>query len=274
MLFAIVLLFIISFIAYKTAPREKKEHSLVHGAGQIGLLAAVALFGVDYFTSFYYGTGEMMSALHPYGLQQYGYIAAFVIALGNIVFGALYMYSLGIFNEGGGSYTASMRYLAPTLSLIVAVTLIQDYVMTIVVSALSGGDQLLSVLNAYGINWVWHFLIGAILAAVTWFLTIRGRGESSRVTFMMLCGFFLLTILMAVGLVIAHASGVKPQPDLANPKTASLAQALMHLLKASMKGMVALTGLEAMSNGIQFVIDEDFALVKWGKKNLPCLKGL
>ena len=54
------------------------------------------------------------------------------------------MYSLGIFNEGGGSYTASMRYLTPALSLIVAVVLIQDYIFTIVVSALSGGDQLLS----------------------------------------------------------------------------------------------------------------------------------
>jgi len=82
-----------------------------------------------------------MSALHPYGLQNYAYIAAGVIAFGNIAFGALYMYSLGVFNEGGGSYTASMRYLAPTLSLIVAVTLIQDYVLTIVVSALSGADQ-------------------------------------------------------------------------------------------------------------------------------------
>ena len=274
MLFAIGLLFVISLIAFKVAPREKKETSLVHGAGQIGLLAAVALFGVDYFTSFYYGTGEMMSALHPYGLQQYGYIAAIVIAIANIVFGALYMYSLGIFNEGGGSYTASMRYLAPTLSLIVAVTLIQDYVLTIVVSALSGADQLLSVLNAYGIPWFWHFLIGAVLAATTWYLTIRGRGESSRVTFMMLCGFILLTIVLAIGLVMAHLQGVAPQPNLVNPQAVSLGQALMHLLTGSMKGMVALSGLEAMSNGIQFVIDEDFALVKWGKKTLPRLKGL
>ena len=86
------------------------------------------------------------------GLQNYGYIAAGVIAFANLVFGALYMYSLGVFNEGGGSYTASMRYLAPTLSLIVAVTLIQDYVLTIVVSALSGADQFLSIINAYGIN--------------------------------------------------------------------------------------------------------------------------
>ena len=158
MLFSIGLLIVIGYLAYRAAPRENKEHAHVHGAGQIGLLAAVALFGVDYFTSFYYATGELMSALHPYGLQKYGYIAAAVIAVANFVFGALYMYSLGIFNEGGGSYTASMRYLKPTLSLIVAVTLIQDYVLTIVVSALSGGDQLLSVLGQYNTNWFWHFL--------------------------------------------------------------------------------------------------------------------
>jgi hypothetical protein len=50
------------------APREKAEDARVHGAGQVGLLAAVALFGVDYFTSYFYATGEMMSALHPSGL--------------------------------------------------------------------------------------------------------------------------------------------------------------------------------------------------------------
>src|SRR5574337_1048572 len=106
MAFSIILLVAIVIIAYRIAPREKQEHAHVHGAGQIGLLAAVALFGVDYFTSYFYATGEMMSALHPYGLQQYGYIAVVVIGLANMVFGFLYMYSLGPFNEGGGSYTA------------------------------------------------------------------------------------------------------------------------------------------------------------------------
>src|SRR5512139_3871825 len=133
MLFSIALLIVIVFLAIKIAPRERAEDAHIHGAGQIGLLAAVALFGVDYFTSFFYATGEMMHSLHPYGLQQWGYIAAAFIALANMVFGALYMYSLGPFNEGGGSYTASMRYLKPTLSLIVAVTLLEDYVLTIVV---------------------------------------------------------------------------------------------------------------------------------------------
>ena len=49
---------------------------------------------------------------------------------------------------------------------------------------------------------------------------------------------------------------------------------MMHLLTAAMKGMVALTGLEAVSNGIQFMKDEDTTLVKWGKKHMPRLNGL
>lgn len=272
---SVILLVVIIFLSVKIAPRENKEHAHVHGAGQIGLLAALALFGVDYFTSFYYATGEMMSALHPYGLQQYAYLAVGVIALANFVFGALYMYSLGPFDEGGGSYTASMRYLRPTLSLIVAVTLLEDYVLTIVVSALSGGDQLLSVLGAYNADWGWHFLIGAALAAITWFLTIRGRGESSRIVFTGLSIFVLMTVTMVIGLVIAHLKGVPAVPLTEVPLAVpSVGTALMHLLTASMKGMVALSGLEAMSNGIQFVINEDVRFVKWGKKQWPRLKGL
>src|SRR5512136_1639976 len=190
MFFSIALLIVFVLIAVRAAPREKQEDAHIHGAGQIGLLAALALFGVDYFTSYFYATGEMMSALHPYGLQHWGYIAVIVIAIANAVFGFLYMYSLGVFNEGGGSYTAAMRYLSPGLSLIVAVVLLQDYIFTIVVSSLSGVDQLLSISNAYHINWLVRVGLGIGLVTITWYLTIRGRGESARVVFIML-GVFI-----------------------------------------------------------------------------------
>jgi hypothetical protein len=274
MLFSIALLIVIVFVAFKISPVEKKEHTLIHGAGQIGLLAAIALFGVDYFTSYFYATGEMMSALHPYGLQKYGYIAVLIIALANAVFGFLYMYSLGTFNEGGGSYTAAMRYLAPGLSLVVAVVLIQDYIFTIVVSTLSGVDQLLSITNSVGILWGYRFLIGASLATITWWLTIRGRGESARVVFTMLGIFVMLSVAMAIGLFIAKAKGYAALPYIAPTTIPSIKSALYQMLSASMKGLVALSGLEAMSNGIQFVIDEDAGIIKWGKKALPRLKGL
>ena len=272
-MFSILLIIAVVFIAWRLAPRERKEDALVHGAGQVGLLAAVALFGVDYFTSYYYATGELMSALHPYGLQKYGFIVVAIIATANFVFGALYMYSLGIFNEGGGSYTASMRYLTPALSLVVAVVLIQDYIFTIVVSTLSGVDQLLSVLQATGIAWIWHVLLGIAITTTMWYLTIQGRGESARVTFLMLAIFVMLTIVMTVGLFVANAQGVQPQPvEVTTP--VGLFEAGYHMLTACMKGLVALTGLEAMSNGIQFVINDDAGLVKWGKRHLPKLEKL
>jgi hypothetical protein len=274
MLFSIGLLIVIVYLAYRASPRERQEDAHVHGAGQIGLLAAVALFGVDYFTSFFYATGEMMSSLHPYGLQKYGYIAVAFIAFANAVFGFLYMYSLGVFNEGGGSYTASMRYLTPALSLVVAVVLIQDYIFTIVVSTLSGVDQALSLRNATGIPWFWHFLIAAILVSINYYLTIRGRGESARVVFIMLFIFIMLTITMAIGLFRASAVGYQALPLLEQPQTVSIGKALYSMLTASMKGLVALSGLEAMSNGIQFVKNEDAGIVKWGKRRLPRFKGL
>jgi hypothetical protein len=273
-MFSVLLLIVIVFLVYKISPREREEDAHLHGAGQVGLLAALALFGVDYFTSFYYATGELMSALHPYGLQKYGYIAVAVIALANIIFGALYMYSLGVFNEGGGSFTASMRHLGPSLSLIVAVVLIQDYIFTIVVSTLSGVDQLLSLKNAAGVPWIWHFLIAAALAGLTWYLTIRGRGESAQIVFILLGIFIFLTLTMAVGLFTAHFKGIPAYPYPFVVKDASLGRALYQMLSASMKGLVALSGLEAMSNGIQFVINDDASFVKWGKKHLPRLKNL
>ena len=274
MLLSILLLVVIIYLSYKASPKENAEDAHVHGAGQIGLLAALALFGVDYFTSFYYATGEMMSALHPYGLQKYAYLVVIVIAFANAVFGILYMYSLGIFNEGGGSYTASMRYLTPGLSLLVAVLLIQDYIFTIVVSSLSGVDQLLSLRSATGVNWLWHLLIGFLLVSATYYLTIRGRGESARIVFTMLGIFLMLTIAMTVGLVIAGLKGV-PAVIYTEPiKSATLGQALYHMLTATMKGLVALTGLEAMSNGIQFVRDEDAGFVRWGRQHLPRLNKL
>src|SRR5574341_1540195 len=268
---SIILLLVFVFLAYLASPREKKEHEHIHGAGQIGLAAALALFGVDYFTSYYYATGELMSALHPYGLQNYAWIAVAIIALTNAIFGILYMYSLGIFNEGGGSYTASMRYLAPGISLIVAVVLIQDYIFTIVVSSLSGVDQLLSITNSYNILWIYRFLIGGTLSAMTWWLTIRGRGESARVVFTMLGIFVLLTITMVIGLFVARARSLPPVAYTEQIQTPSLWQAFYHMLTASMKGLVALTGLEAMSNGIQFVINDDAEIVKWGKSHIPKL---
>lgn len=270
-MFAIAILIFIVALAIKFSPKERHhEKSHIQTVGQIALLGAIALFGVDYFSSFFYATGEMMSVLHPLGLQAYGWIPVVAVGLINLIFGGLYIYSLAPFNEGGGSYTASMRYLVPTLSLIVAVTLLEDYIMTVVVSALSGADQFLSITGQFEAPWYWHFGLGALLAAVTWYLTIRGRGESARTVFGLLFIFVALTAVMGYGLIQAALTGsVAPAPVQPLEHIPTIGEALFAMLGASMKGLVALTGLEAMSNGIQFVKTEDAGIIAWGKRHLP-----
>jgi hypothetical protein len=54
---SVMILIIVVILAHKVAPREEKEDEHLHDAGQIGLLGALALFGVDYFTSYYYAGG-------------------------------------------------------------------------------------------------------------------------------------------------------------------------------------------------------------------------
>lgn len=276
MLFSILLLALIIYFSWRVAPRERQEDAHVHGAGQVGLLAAIALFGVDYFTSYYYATGEMLHVLHPHGLDHLAYYAIFIIAIANITFGFLYMYFLGVFREGGGSFAAAIRYLGPGVGLIVAVVLLQDYVFTIVVSTLSGADQLLSLGQWGNSPWYVNFLIGAAMVGTTWYITIRGRGESAQVVFTGLGIFALMTLTMAIGLFLAQVSGVPPLPRETEhiATEPSLARALFYLIAAAMKGLVALTGLEAMADGIQFVIDDDPGFVKWGKKHLPRLNWL
>ena len=275
MIISVLILVGAFFVAWRVSPREKAEDAFVHGAGQVGLLGALALFGVDYFTSYFYATGEMMSALHPHGLQRYAFAAVAVITGANVVFGGLYIYALGVFRDGGGAYSASLRYLGAGAGLVVAVVLIQDYVMTVVVSSLSGVDQLLSIFQQVDIAWYYHVALGGSLCAATWYLTIRGRAESVAIVVSMLSLFVILTVVMFIGLVVAVQRGVPPAPaEVLTGAAPSVAQALFHLLTASMKGMVALTGLEAMSNGIQFVVDEDAPIVTWGRKHLPRLRGL
>jgi len=84
----------------------------------------------------------------------------------------------------------------------------------------------------------------------------------------------MLTVTMAIGLFIAKATDVSALAGEPTAQVVSIGEALFHLLAASMKGLVALTGLEAMSNGIQFVIDGDAPVIKWGRNHFPRLEKL
>jgi len=279
----ILLIIVIIGIALKLAPKGVSVAG--HDAGQLFLLAALPLFFVDFATSAEYAAGELHSVLAQSHLQAYAGYADLAIALLNIAFGGLYIYALGIFRDGGGASTASLRYLGPMAAIMVAFLLLEDYTLTVVVSSLSGADQLLSTINALDASPVAHILLGVGIAFLTCWLTLRGRKDSSRITFVILFTYVALMVITFVALAVQTGQGVKTIADVngqlvpivpmpAPDPNLSVAQVVGVVANSVLHGLVALTGLEAVSNGLQFIKDEDAFYVRWGKKHLEQWRGL
>ena len=207
MLFSIGLLLVIVFLAYKASPASAKKTPTCTAPGRLACWRQWRLFGVDYFTSYFYATGEMMSALHPYGLQN------MLISPWSSSHGELRLRRA--VHVLAGHLQRRRRFIHGFDALSVADA--EPDRGRDVDSRLCVDDRRLGVvgrrpiafrLGRYGTHWFWHFAIGAALAAVTWYLTIRGRGESSRVVFTLLGIFVMMTITMAIGLIMANFSGV------------------------------------------------------------------
>src|SRR5260221_6690783 len=180
----IIIILVLLAIAFKLAPRGVSIAG--HDAGQLFLLAALPLFFIDFATSAEYAAGELHHILAESNMQEYAPYGVLAIALLNIAFGGLYIYALGVFRDGGGASTASLRYLGPMIAIMVAFLLLQDYTMTVVVSSLSGADQLLSTVNQLDAAPLVHILLGTGIAWLTCWLTLRGRKDAASVTFVIL----------------------------------------------------------------------------------------
>src|SRR5260370_2627546 len=209
----ILLILVLLAIAIKLAPKGVSIAG--HDAGQLFLLAALPLFFIDFGTSAEYAAGELHKILAESNLQAYAGYADITIALLNIAFGGLYIYALGIFRDGGGADTASMRYLGPMAAIMVASLLLADYTLTVIVSSLSGADQLLSTVNALeSASPVVHIILGVGVAWLTCWLTLRGRKDASRVTFVIL---FMYAALMVITFVALWLHTVQAVPRAALP---------------------------------------------------------
>lgn len=269
-------------IGFKLAPKNISVAG--HDAGQLFLLAALPLFFIDFATSAEYATGELHKILAEHGLQAYAPYGVLAIATFNIAFGSLYMYALGVFRDGGGASTAALRYLGPTIAIITSLLLLEDYTLTVVVSSLSGADQLLSTIKAYeSAGPIVHIILGVGIAWLTCWLTLRGRRDAARITFVVLWTYVILMIITFISLAVQSTNGIPPSTIITDFKVSAipvprtdlpLTEIIGVISNAVLHGLVALTGLEAVSNGLPFIKNEDAGYVKWGKRRYPQLQSV
>ncbi|MDB4950335.1 MAG: amino acid transporter [Gemmatimonadetes bacterium] len=220
---------------------------------KIGPLRGIAVLGLDALASASYGPEAALTILLGLGaasIRYVGPIIAVIVAVLLIVY-LSYRQTIAAYPGGGGSYTVARENLGPFAGLVAASALAIDYVLNAAVAISAGVGAIISALPA--LQPYTLALCLAILAVMT-VVNLRGVRESG-VVFMAPTAAFVgcLGLTLAVGVVRSVLSGGAPVPVVPPaPLVAGVAggASLWLLLHAFANGCTAMTGVEAVSNGV------------------------
>src|SRR5579862_9709118 len=222
-------------------------------AEQIGPLQGVPIFGLDGLSSAAYGPEAALSLLIPLGMMGVPYIvpiSAAIITLLIIVYFS-YRQTIAAYPSGGGSYTVARFNLGASASLLAGAALLADYILTAAVGISAGVGALISAVPSLLPHTV--SLCLGILIVIT-ILNLRGVREAGMV-FAIPTYLFVGTLLITIfgGIIRVAFSGGHPVPVVAPPAPPPVAEAVTYwlLLKVFASGCTALTGVEAVSNGVK-----------------------
>ena len=222
-------------------------------AEQIGPAQGVPIFGLDGLSSAAYGPEAALSLLIPLGMLGIHYIvpvSAAIITLLIIVYFS-YRQTIAAYPSGGGSYTVARFNLGAPAGLLAAAALLADYILTAAVGISAGVGALVSAVPSMLPHTV--SLCVGILIVIT-ILNLRGVREAGT-AFALPTYLFVGSILITIvgGIVRVMASGGHPTPLVAPPAPSAATEAVTYwlLLKVFSSGCTALTGVEAVSNGVK-----------------------
>ena len=222
-------------------------------AERIGAVAGIPIFGLDALSSAAYGPEAALTLLIPLGAAGVAYILPIsisIIILLTIVFFS-YRQTIETYPGGGGSYTVARHNLGVLPGLLAAAALMIDYILVVAVGISAGVGALVSAVPSLEPRTLMLCLV--ILAVVT-VVNLRGVRETG-VVFLVPTYLFVGTLLIAIalGLVRTLAGGGHPVPMVTLPPAppAMAAVSVWLLLKAFASGCTAMTGVEAVSNGVK-----------------------
>jgi amino acid transporter len=215
---------------------------------------ALPVFCSDALSSNAYATEEILLVLSLGGLALLHlapWIAAAVVLL-LIVVVASYRQTCHAYPNGGGAYAVSRANLGPNVALVAASALLVDYVLTVAVSVAAGVANIVSAFPALAPNAV---PISVGFVALLALMNLRGVRESGTVFAVPTYGFIsVMFVMLAVG---AYRMAIGDTPTAESASLSIDAQHPIHglflialLLRAFSSGCTALTGVEAVSNGV------------------------
>ena len=224
---------------------ERAEH--------IGVAAGIPIFGLDGLTSAAYGPEAAITLLIPLGLLGLHYavpiISAILILLSIVYFS--YRQTIAAYPSGGGSYTVATENLGDSAGLLAAAALMIDYILTAAVGISAGVTALTSAVPRLQPHTLLLCLVILVMLAIVNMRGVRDTGAA----FIAPTFLFVGTLLTLIGVgvyktVLAHGHPVAAAA-LPTPVPATMQYLTLWLLmKAFASGCAAMTGVEAVSNGV------------------------
>jgi amino acid transporter len=219
---------------------------------KIGVAAGVPALGLDAISSSAYGPEAALTVLIPLGAAGLHYVGPLTLVILGLL-GLLYVsyrQTIAAYPNGGGSYTVAKDNLGAYPGLLAAAALMLDYVLTVAVGISAGIAALVSAFPALH---RWTLPLCLLTLALVTLVNLRGTTEAGW-AFALPTYLFIVSLggVLAVGVARAAGSGGHPQPVVAPPPLPAGTEAvsLWLLLRAFASGCTAMTGVEAVSNGI------------------------
>ncbi len=221
---------------------------------KFNVLWGIPIFASDAISSVSYAGEEILLVLIPVlGMGSFAkfmpIVAAIICLLGILVF--CYRQTIDAYPEGGGAYIVASDNLGEHVGLVAGGSLIMDYILTVAVSSCAGAA---AITSAFPSLLPYKALLAfAIICLLTWG-NLRGIRESS-VMFGIPTYLFIITMLTMIvtGLIRYSVGGVPAEvaaSSVQNANELATDAMVILILKAFASGCTALTGVEAVSNGV------------------------
>ena len=220
------------------------------GEEKFSVLWGIPIFASDAISSVSYAGEEILLVLIPVlGMLSYKYflpiVAAIICLLGILIF--CYRQTIEAYPQGGGAYIVASENLGEKIGLIAGASLIMDYILTVAVSSCAGAAAITSAFPA--VLPYKPFIAFALICLLTWG-NLRGIRESS-VIFGIPTYLFIFTMLsLLVTGIVKYLSGAYTPAEMTVAVDNSKDVLFFVILKAFASGCTALTGVEAVSNGV------------------------
>ena len=217
---------------------------------RLGNAQALAVLSSDALSSVAYATQEILAVLVLAGSAALAMSLPITLAIVLLIAVVVLSYrqTIRAYPQGGGSYTVARENLGRPASLVAAAALLIDYSLTAAVSLMAGTDALVSYAPAL---LPWEVPIALVLLAAVGWANLRGVRESGQLFAIPTFAFVVMVALLGVAglLDLGLHHGLRPDPPQAVAALQPLG--LFLILRAFASGCSAMTGIEAIANGVQ-----------------------